>query len=904
MVLESIIHSQAYKLMINTKDNIFQSLITLSGEQRKLFELLLNKQGEDLLRIKIPQRNSSDIIPLSYSQERVWSVARLTSDSPVDNVPLGFRILGDFNLQVFEQSVNALIQRNEILRTTCITSNHKTTQTVMSVFTPWIEVINLCKLPKAERLENAIKKATEISRLPFDLAQDVLFRTAIFCLGEKDFVVLLVAHQFATDGLSFRFLLQDLAALYKAIQADNLSTLPDQPIQYADFSAWQRQWFTNEMFASQIQYWKQQLSGAPSQLRLPIYQSCSFPTYEGAYKSFELSAQHSSKLRAVCGEQGVTVFMAFLALFQTVLHRCTLEKDICIGTLISNRNRPEIEQLLGNFSNNLLLRTTFSKGLTFKDVLAKVRETTIEAYNHQDLPFQNLARIAESIPKFQVLLILRNSTTAQNLVLPDLEVSDISIDLGLTRMELGLDLTDDGKNPIFGKLEYKTELFKPDTIEKLIRNLQVLLESIIENPNQEISGIHLPEKISIDEFVYHLPENIYTENILKETNDQQFNQVSSPQTEVEEIIASIWTEIFNIPKISINDNFFDLGGHSLMAIRIIERIQDSFQIDLPFNLIFKSPSIAKLAEQVEIKLQTSINNANELFEENLLQEEDFSHVITIQSQGEHPPLFWINNLPQAQMLGSRWGVDRPIYCLDIFGLKDDYVLNSKVDLKFIASQFVESIISLQPAGPYYLGAHCVNTTLAFEIAQQLYHRGETVASLMFVDPLTFGFMIKSKSYHHWINFRRLGFDYLFFKYGLNLKTGLLKKGSKAYPLMNYLVDKFLLRRAVSEVELSDEINEYISGYYKAVSNYVPEKYPGKISLFLAAEYASLDTSIFERLALGGVEVQEVREYHVLLFFEESHTNDLAKALKNCLIEGEQDFNSNSLASSGKRSILK
>jgi acyl carrier protein len=871
--------------MINTKDNIFQSLITLSGEQRKLFELLLNKQGEDLLRIKIPQRSSSDIIPLSYSQERVWSVSRLMPDSPVDNVPLGFRILGDFNLQVFKQSVNALIQRNEILRTTCITNNYQTTQTVMSVFTPWIEVINLCDLPKSERLESAVKKATEISRLPFDLTRDVLFRTAIFCLGERDFVVLLVAHQFATDGLSFRFLLQDLAALYKVIQADNLPTLPDQPIQYADFSAWQRQWFTSEMFASQVQYWKQRLSEAPSQLRLPIYQGCSFPTYEGAYKSFELSAQHSSKLRAVCGDQGVTVFMAFLALFQTVLHRCTLEKDICIGTLISNRNRPEIEQLLGNFSNNLLLRTTFAKGLTFSDILAKVREITIEAYNHQDLPFQDLVRIAENIPKFQVLLILRNSTTAQNLALPDLDVSDLSIDLGLTRMELGLDLTDDGKNPMFGKLEYKTELFKPDTIEKLLRNLQVLLENIIENPNQEISSIHLPETLGIDEFVYHLPD---TENIIKKTDEQLLHQCLSPRTDTEVIIASIWTEIFNIQKISVNENFFDLGGHSLMAIRMIEKIQSSFQVDLPFNLIFKSPSIAKLAEQVEIKLRKSISE-NKSLEDNPLQE-DSSHVITIQSQGKHPPLFWINNLPQAQMLGSRWGVDRPIYCLDIFGLKDDYVLNSKVDLKFIASQFVESILSLQPAGPYHLGAHCVNTTLAFEIAQQLYHRGEAVASLMFVDPLTFGFMVKSKSYNHWINFRRLGFDYLFFKYGLRLKTGLLKKGSKSYPLLNYLVDKILLRRAVPEVELSDEINDYISGYYKAVSNYIPEEYPGKINLFLAAEYASLDTSIFEKLALGGVEVQEVREYHVLLFFEESHTNDLTKALRGCLIEGEQCFN--------------
>jgi non-ribosomal peptide synthetase component F len=184
--------------------------------------------------------------------------------------------------------------------------------------------------------------------------------------------------------------------------------------------------------------------------------------------------------------------MAFAALFQIILYYCTLEDDICLGTLTSIRNRRETETLIGNFSNNLLLRSRLSKNLSFYDLLAQVRETSLEANKHQDVPFQYLLNSVKDLPRFQVLLILRNSTTAQSFNVPGLEVSDIPVDLGLTRMDLSLDLTDDGKNPIFGKLEYKTDFFQEQMIGKMIQNFEALLESIITQPNQTLAEIKLP----------------------------------------------------------------------------------------------------------------------------------------------------------------------------------------------------------------------------------------------------------------------------------------------------------------------------------------------------------------------------------------------------------------------------
>ena len=701
---------------LTTDSNIFQSLVGLSAEQRRLFEILLKKQGEDLTQFGISKRRAYDIIPLSYSQEKIWTIAQLIPDSSVDNVPVAFHITGELNFPVFEKSVNLLIERNEILRTICTVRDRQTTQTVMPTFKPWVETIDLSNFPQEERLEWAVNQAREIAQLPFDLTQDVLFRATIFCLGEQELLMLLVTHQFAIDGLSVRFLLQELATLYKAILVGDRSSLPEPKIQYADFAVWQRQWFSDAILEPQITYWKQQLSGAPSQMRLPIYQSRQFSTLKAGCEKFEFSTILSDELRALCRKHSVTSFMAFVALFQIVLHHCTLEHEISIGTIVSNRNRSEIEKLVGNFANNLLLRTNFSSDLSFCDVLAKVRETTLDAYTYQDLPFQLLAESLESIPQFQVLLILRDSTTAQNLALPDLQVRDFSLDLGFTRMELSLDITDNGKDSIFGKLEYKSALFEASTIKQIIQNLQALLESVTENQNQKIAEIVLPETIVYSQYHGNLNDKLAT-------TQNSSTQFVAPNTEIEKELATVWSEILGNPQVGIHDNFFELGGHSLLAVKLFAEMEKRFGKNLPLSVLFQAPTISQLTDVIQ-RTEEAVS---------------WSPLVTIQAgDSKKLPLFCVHgagfNVLIYRDVALNLGSEQPVYGLQARGLDGNRPVH--LDFKSIATDYIREIQSVQPEGPYMLGGLSNGGCIALEMAQQLHAQGQEVILLALFDTYT------------------------------------------------------------------------------------------------------------------------------------------------------------------------
>ncbi|MDV2993142.1 MAG: hypothetical protein N4J56_002796 [Chroococcidiopsis sp. SAG 2025] len=696
-----------------TERKIFQSLVELSTEQRQLFELLLKKQGEDLTQFAIPKRMASELIPLSYSQERIWTIAQLTPDTFVDNVPGAFHISGNLNLQVFEKSVHLLIERNEILRTTCTVLDRQPVQTVMTTFKPWMETIDLSHVSQEERLERATSQAEAIARQPFNLSQDVLFRAIVFCLGEQEFLVLLVTHQFATDGLSFRFLLQELAALYKAILVGDRSSLLEPSIQYADFAVWQRQWFSDAIFEPQLAYWKQQLNGALTQLKLPIYQSRQFATLEAGCEKFEFSSTLSDKLRELCRQQGVTSFMAFVALFQLILHRCALENDISIGTLMSSRSRREVEKLVGNFSNNLLLRTNFSGDLSFSDVLAKIRETTLDAYLYQDLPFQRLSASLASIPQFQILLLLRDSTTAQNLDLPDLQVRDFPVELGLTRMELSLDITDSGKDSIFGKLEYKSALFQTSTIKQIIQNLQALLENVTENQALKIADIVLPETIDCSQFNENLKDKLAT-------TQNSSRQIVAATTEIEKKLIAVWSEILNHPQIGIHDNFFELGGHSLLAVKLFAEMEKRFGKNLPLSVLFQAPTICQLADVVQRTEETV----------------SWSPLVTIEAGDfKKLPLFCVHgagfNVLIYRDVARNLGADQPVYGLQARGLDG----NRPVHLSFesIAADYIREIQTVQPEGPYMLGGLSNGGNIALEMAQQLRQQGQEVILLALFD---------------------------------------------------------------------------------------------------------------------------------------------------------------------------
>ena len=354
-----------------------------------------------------------------------------------------------------------------------------------------LDVVDLRDRLEAEREDEARRLIREEAGRPFDLAQGPLFRNKLLRLGEDDHILLLAMHHIVSDGWSMGVLYQELTVLYRSFVKGEPSPLAELPIQYADFAAWQREWLQGEVLDTQLSYWKKQLAGIPEVLNLPTDQPRpAVQSYKGARKSIQLSRELSEGLKALSRKQGVTLFMTLLAAFQTLLYRYTGQKDIVVGSPIANRNRAEIEGLIGFFVNTLVLRSNFDDKPTFKELLAKVKETTLGAYAHQDLPFEKLVEVLQ--PKryashrslIQVAFAYQNMPR-QPLTLPELTVSRLQTPLEIAKLDLTLFIWE-AKEELAGSLDYATDLFDDATIGRVQEDFKTLLEAVVADPNRRL----------------------------------------------------------------------------------------------------------------------------------------------------------------------------------------------------------------------------------------------------------------------------------------------------------------------------------------------------------------------------------------------------------------------------------
>ena len=426
---------------------------------------------------------------LSFAQQRLWFLDQLRPDSPVYNVPVVFQLRGLLDVAALEHSLNEIVRRHKALRTTFATVDGRLIQVVAPVLSLTLPVVGLCEVPETEREASARQLLTEEVRRPFDLAHGPLLRATLLRLDAEEHVLLLMMHHIVSDDWSIKVFNQELAVLYEAFSAGKPSPLPELPIQYADFAVWQRQWLQGEVLEEQLSYWKQQLGGSLPVLELPTDRPRpAVQTFEGAIQSFVLSSDLTNALKALSRREGVTLFMTLLAAFRTLLYRYTGQWDILVGSPIANRNRAEIERLIGFFVNTLVLRIDLSGNPTFRELLCRVREVTLEAYAHQDLPFEKLVeelqpeRDMSRNPLFQVVFALQN-VLVEAPALPGLTVSPVEVHNGTAKFDLTLELWERPEG-FCGRLEYDTGLFDATTISRLLGNFQTLLEGIVANPDQ------------------------------------------------------------------------------------------------------------------------------------------------------------------------------------------------------------------------------------------------------------------------------------------------------------------------------------------------------------------------------------------------------------------------------------
>jgi amino acid adenylation domain-containing protein len=441
-------------------------------------------------------------LPLSFSQQRLWFLDQYEPGKPFYNVPLGLRFSGPLNVTALEQSLDEIIRRHELLRTVFSVVDGEPVQIIMPPVSGSLSLVDLRDRSESEREGEARRLASSEARRAFDLEQGPLLRATLIRLNEDDHLLVLVLHHIVSDGWSMGVLHRELSSLYRAFSQSQPSPLGPLPIQYADYAVWQREWFTGPELERQLSYWKQQLKGAPDVLCLPTdYPRPAVQSYRGARQSMELSRDLTRGLKALSRKEGVTLFMTLLAAFQTLLYRYTGQEDVLVGSPIANRTRTEIERLIGFFVNTLVLRGDLSGNPTFREVLHRMRKVALEAYEHQDLPFEKLVeelnpqRSLSHAPLFQVMFVLQNAPAAHR-DLPGLTWNQVKLNNGTTKFDLSVAMSEQSDG-IKGSLEYSTDLFDEATIIRLGRHFTTLLEGIVADPERSVSDLPIltePEK--------------------------------------------------------------------------------------------------------------------------------------------------------------------------------------------------------------------------------------------------------------------------------------------------------------------------------------------------------------------------------------------------------------------------
>ncbi|MHC5857706.1 amino acid adenylation domain-containing protein [Nostoc sp.] len=475
--------------------DLAQQIVALSPEQRKLLEKRLKQRGLSSLKTsEIYKRKDSNALPLSFSQQRLWFVQQLDPDNSNYNIFSALRLEGQLNAALLEQVFTEIVRRHENLRATFISNSEgQPIQVIGLTQLLKLPIVDLRDTPITEREIQCLAK--EEAHRPFDLTKPLL-RFTLLQLTETESVLFLTIHHIISDNWSLGIFVREMKVLYEAFASGKSSPLPELPIQYADWAAWQRQWLQGEVLETQVAYWKQQLANL-SILELPTDRPRpAIATYQGARQPFVLSKSLSDALKALSAKEGVTLFTLLLAAFKVLLHRYTSQDDIFVGTDIANRNRVEIEGLIGLIINTLVLRTNVSGNPAFRELLSRVREVMLGAYAHQDLPFEKLVEVlnpernlSQMMPLFQVGFSLQLAPV-EHLELSDLTISPLTIDNETAKCELRFNLreTDQGLTVL---AEYSTDLFDAITITRMLGHFQTLLEGIVANPEQRLSELPL-----------------------------------------------------------------------------------------------------------------------------------------------------------------------------------------------------------------------------------------------------------------------------------------------------------------------------------------------------------------------------------------------------------------------------
>jgi len=481
--------------VISGMQTLSDRISSLSPAQRALLELRLQKNRSQTQQI-IPTRPVAEHYPLSWDQERLWFIQQLDPSSSAYNIYSVRRFKGKVDVGLLTRCLNEVVRRHEILRTSFVTEESRPVQVIAPQLEVRIPFVDLRALPFGEREAEAERVVTEQLKRPFDLTCTPIFRTALVCVDDDDYVCPTVFHHIVIDWISFQLFERELARLYSAFAECKSSPLRELPIQYADFAVWQRAWVDDQAGRDHLDYWKNKLEGVPLVLDLPTDRPRP-PLVRplGVRQPLVLSKAHSDAVRVLAQQEGVTMFICLLAVFKLLLFRHTGQEQIIVGSPAAYR-KGNTEELLGYFLNHLAFCTDLSGDPTFRELLRRVRQTALEAYTHQDLPFGKLVetlqpqRALSRTPITQVVFLFLNTHQQDELKFPGFEVLPYWADSGAVDFDMTFSLWDEAAG-LHGWLEYNTDLYNATTILRMTEHFRNLVAAVTTNPDLRVSQLDM-----------------------------------------------------------------------------------------------------------------------------------------------------------------------------------------------------------------------------------------------------------------------------------------------------------------------------------------------------------------------------------------------------------------------------
>ncbi|MEN8215020.1 MAG: amino acid adenylation domain-containing protein [Pseudomonadota bacterium] len=460
-------------------------------------ELLQFLHKKEIFEQAIPPLSEGEALPISLAQHRLWFLYQLEGQSTAYNIPAALRLSGQLNETALQRSLTTLIQRHDSLRLCFSVTDGEATVELNEVYNP-LSVTDLSELSETEQQAQVRECISNHIQTLFDLSSGPLLSLHLLKLGEKEHILLFNMHHIISDGWSMDVLIRDWGLLYNAYAQNQEPKLPKLPIQYIDYAAWQRNWLQGEVLEQQVAYWSNKLAGAPELLELPTdYPRPAVMQHQGKHLHSTLNQELTQGIKQLSQQHGVTIFMTLLAAFNVLLFRYSGQNDLVVGTPIANRTHHQTEGLVGLFMNTLVLRTQIKGEQTFPELLKQVKRTALEAYNHQDIPFEylvdklNPSRSLSHSPLYQVLFVLQDDVPEEVLELSRLKISFLEVDEMTAKVDLTLSVTEYSSGEFVCVWKYKTDLFCSETITRMAEHFRILLEGILNNQEQSLSQLPL-----------------------------------------------------------------------------------------------------------------------------------------------------------------------------------------------------------------------------------------------------------------------------------------------------------------------------------------------------------------------------------------------------------------------------